>query len=287
MRIGFHVSIAGGISLSIKRALEVGCTTMQIFTHSPRAWNFPPITSDEAEAFKRARAKSGISPVFVHTSYLINLATPTDELFHKSVDALRTELLRADEIGAEYVVTHLGSASGCAKEESVLRVASGLRLVLDGLRTKSRLLLENTACERGDVGCSFEDIAEIIRLSRLDGLGVTVDTCHSYGAGYDLKHKEGLEETISIIQKSLGFDKVKLIHLNDSKHPLGSHRDRHEEIGLGELGTAAFRRILRHPKLRDIPFVMETPKSGPEDDIRNMAVALRLAGKAAVKTLEK
>jgi deoxyribonuclease-4 len=280
MRIGFHVSIAGGISLSIQRALDVGCTTMQLFTHSPRAWDFPPITSDEAEAFKRARAKSGISPVFVHTSYLINLASPNDELFHKSVAALRTELLRADEIGAEYVVTHLGSASGIDKNESMSRVASGLKLVFKGLKTTSQLLLENTACERGDVGCSFEDIAEIIRLSGLEGLGVTVDTCHSYGAGYDLKTKAGLEETIDIIEKSLGFDKVKLIHLNDSKHPLASHKDRHEEIGLGELGEAAFKRILRHPRLRDISFVMETPKSGPEDDIRNMAVALKLAGKA-------
>jgi len=284
MRIGFHVSIAGGISLSIGRALQVGCTTMQIFTHSPRAWSFPPITNDEAEAFKRARAKSGISPVFVHTSYLINLASPNGELFHKSVDALRTELLRADEIGAEYVVTHLGSASGIDNAESLLRVASGLRHVFYGLKTSSQLLLENTACERGDVGCSFEDIAEIIRLSGLDGLGVTVDTCHSYGAGYDLKTKEGLEETIDIIDKSLGFEKVKLIHMNDSKHPLGSHKDRHEEIGLGELGEAAFRRILRHPRLQYIPFVMETPKSGPEDDIRNMAVALRLAEKIAVKS---
>ena len=280
MRIGFHVSIAGGISLSIKRALDVGCTTMQIFTHSPRAWSFPPISPAEAKEFKKARKTSGISPVFVHTSYLINLASPNDELFHKSVEALRAELLRADEIGAEYVVTHLGSASGSEKKEAVLRVAAGLRLVFNGLKTSSRLLLENTACERGDVGCSFEDIAEIIRLSELDGLGVTVDTCHSYGAGYDLKHKKGLEETIAIIDKSLGFNKVKLIHLNDSKHPLGSRKDRHEEIGLGELGEAAFKRILHHPMLRDIPFVMETPKSGPEDDIRNMAVAMRLAGKA-------
>ena len=114
-----------------------------------------------------------------------------------------------------------------------------MRLVFDGLKTRSQLLLENTACERGDVGCSFEDIAEIIRLSGLEGLGVTVDTCHSYGAGYDLKHKAGLDETIAIIGKSLGFDTIKLIHLNDSKHPLGSHKDRHEEIGLGELGEAS------------------------------------------------
>ena len=281
MRIGFHVSIAGGIALSVKRALDFGCTTMQIFSHSPRMWAFPPINPEDAKAFREQRKASGIAPVFVHTSYLINLAATDNALFEKSIAALKEEMRRADILGAEYVVTHLGS-SGAPPKETVERVADGLRAAFNEERFKSMLLLENTACERGDAGCSFGEIGDIINKSGLTRIGVTLDTCHSYGAGYDLAHREGLEDTLSIIDGAIGLERLLLVHLNDSKHGLGSHRDRHQNIGMGMLGEDAFRLILNHPRLRDLPFVMETPKDTPDDDKRNMATVLRLREKEKV-----
>jgi deoxyribonuclease-4 len=277
--IGFHVSIAGGISLAVKRALDVGCTTMQIFTHSPRMWKLADIPEVEAEAFRSLREKSGIAPVFVHTSYLINVATTDRELYDKSVAALRSELLRADLLGAEYVVTHLGSVSGDGAHGATRRIADALKKVFDGMDSRAMLLIENTAGERGDVGSSYEEVAGIIDLSGLDNIGVTVDTCHSWGAGYDLSHGEGLDKAISVMEKSFGLEGLRLIHLNDSKYPLGSRRDRHQDIGQGEMGLGAFRLILNHPKLKGNPFIMETPKNAEEDDLRNMAVARSLIKK--------
>ena len=273
---GFHVSVAGGLVNAVPRAVEVGCTTMQIFTHSPRAWKFSDISQAAALEFMHARKNSGISPLFVHTSYLINLAAKDDTLYRRSIDALRTELLRADRIGAEYVVTHLGSASGSEPSEAMDRVSRALASAVDGLDVKTSLLLENTAGERGDVGYRFEDIADIIAGSGLSRLGVAFDTCHGFGAGYDIKTSKGLEAVLQEMEDTFGLSRLKLIHLNDSKHPIGSRRDRHEDIGGGEIGMAAFRLIINHPKLREIPFIMETPKASPADDLRNMAVFKKL-----------
>lgn len=279
-RYGFHVSIAGGIPLAVGRAEELGCTTMQVFSHSPRSWKLTDISKADSEAFKKSRRKSGITPLFVHTSYLINLASANDALYAKSIDALRTEMLRADTLGAEYVVTHLGSASGSPAMGAMSRVAAAIGRTLAGLKVKPRLLLENTAGESGDVGSRFEDMAWIMEHSGIKDIGVALDTCHAFGAGYDLKHKKGLEELIKAIDNAFGLDKVKLVHLNDSKFPLGSHKDRHEHIGKGMLGRAAFRMLLNHPRLRDLPFVMETPKTAPDDDARNMSVVKTLLMKA-------
>jgi len=276
MPIGFHVSIAGGLPLAVKRAVELGCGTMQIFSHSPRTWKLDDIPVQAAAEFRAAREEAGIAPLFVHTSYLINLASQDPALYKRSIDALRTEMLRADLIDAEYVVTHLGVCSSCGHEDGVRLVAEALALATDGLRTKTRLLLENTSGERGDIGYAFEDIAAIITMSGVDSLGVTVDTCHSYGAGYDIKSRKGLDGVVSLIERTFGLERVKLIHLNDSKGALGRRRDRHEHIGKGELGRQAFRNILNHPKLRDVPFIMETPKDSPDVDMVNMAVVRKL-----------
>lgn len=252
---------------------------MQIFSHSPRMWRLNDIPGQDAEAFRKSRAESGIAPVFVHTSYLINIATNDRELHDKSVEALKAELMRADLLGAEYVVTHLGSTSGDNARTVTRRVADALVKVSDGQEARAMLLIENTAGERGDVGSSYEEVSEIIRLSGLDNVGAAVDTCHSYGAGYDLKHREGLDEAIGAMEGSFGLSRLRLIHLNDSKYPLGSRRDRHQDIGQGEMGIEAFRMILNHPKLRGTPFIMETPKNTAEDDLRNMAVARSLIEK--------
>ncbi len=276
-KFGFHVSIAGGIPLAVERAAGLGCTTMQIFSHSPRTWKLEDIPDAVAGAFIKAREKSGISPLFVHTSYLINLASADEALYKRSIDALQAEMLRADAIGAEYVVTHIGSASGSEVPVAMKRVAGALSRALEGLNVKPRLLLENTAGKSGDVGYRFGEIAGIIEKSGLNGLGVVLDTCHGFAAGYDIKHKAGLEKTLGEMEGSFGLGRLKLIHLNDSKYPLGSRRDRHEHIGKGELGRAAIKRIINHPALRDLPFIMETPKKNPDDDKINMSVIRHLS----------
>lgn len=280
MLIGFHTSIAGGIPLAVERAKSLGCTTMQIFTHSPRVWAMKDIDPEDAQAFGKARKAAGIAPVFVHTAYLINLASRDEALYKRSVDMLRTEMVRADMLGAEYVVTHLGSASGHDPEQSKRRVADAIGAALEGLKVSARLLLENTAGERGDVGYDLDDIGEIIGMSGAGGAGVAIDTCHSFGAGYDIKTARGLDDFVARLDSAIGLDRLGLIHLNDSKHPLGSRRDRHENIGRGEIGRAAFGRIINHPELRDKPFVMETPKASDEDDRRNMALVRRLRKRA-------
>ena len=276
MRAGFHVSIAGGLVQAVGRAAELGCTTMQIFSHSPRAWKLIDITAPDAEEFRKARRKARISPLVVHTSYLINLASGDNSLYEKSIDALRAEMARAGIIGADYVVTHMGSASGSPPAAAMDRVSRALASALHGMDAFPALLLENTAGERGDVGFKFEDIARVIADSGLGGLGVTFDTCHGFGAGYDFRSKGGLDATLKDMDNTFGLERLRLIHLNDSKHPLGSRRDRHEDIGKGEIGMAAFRNIINHPKLRDLSFIMETPKSSPEDDLRNMSVLMKL-----------
>jgi len=276
MLIGFHTSIAGGIPLSVERAKALGCTTMQIFSHSPRAWELRDIPREDAKAFRAARNKAGIAPVFVHTSYLINLASRDEALYMRSIGALRDELLRAEMLGAEYVVTHLGSASGHDPAESSSRVAYALSSALEGLSVQTTLLLENTAGERGDVGHKLSDIGDIIEMTGIERIGVAIDTCHSFGAGYDIKSAKGLEGFVKEMDDAFGLGRLRLVHLNDSKHPLGSNRDRHENIGKGEIGRAAIGRIINHPLLRDLPFVMETPKAAPDDDMVNMTLVKKL-----------
>jgi len=272
MLAGFHVSIADGIDKAVDRAGELGINTMQIFTHSPRSWHWSEITEELAESFRFKRKDAGIAPVFAHTSYLINLASKDPELYAKSIAALRREILRADMLGIEYVVTHLGSASGSGRRAAEKRTAEALAETFDGLDTDTRLLLENTAGERGDVGYCFGGIARIIEMGGVNGLGVTFDTCHALGSGYDITTEAGLETLVKGMDDTFGLSRLKLIHLNDSKKPLASHRDRHEHIGRGHIGLAAFGRIVNHPVLRDIPFVMETPKASPQDDIENLRV---------------
>jgi len=276
MLAGFHVSIAGGIDKSADRAARLGINTMQVFTHSPRSWHWSVITDELAEEFKRKRFEAGIAPVFAHTSYLINLASSDPGLYRKSIEALKEELRRADMLGIEYVVTHLGSASGSKREEAERRTAEAIMMTFDGLDVKPRLLLENTSGSRGDVGYCFGGIARIIDMSGVEGLGVVFDTCHALGSGYDIVTPVGLEATVGGMESTFGLDRLKLVHLNDSKKPLASHRDRHEHIGKGYIGRAAFGRIINHPRLRDVPFVMETPMDEPGDDVRNLRLVRRL-----------
>jgi deoxyribonuclease IV len=269
-RLGVHTSIAGGLHLSLETANALGCHTLQIFSHNPRGWFVRGLIDEDVSLFKSLRLRFDISPVFIHSSYLINMASKDDVLNRKSVDLLIAELQRADVIGADYVILHAGSAAGDDERAARKRAIRALNRVSRSGKWKAGLLLENTAGERGDISSRLEDLAEIIEgvKGRLIS-GICFDTCHAYAAGYNIR--EGRVQIISAdIEKYIGFDKIRLIHLNDSKGAMGSGLDRHEHIGLGRIGKEGLGRFINHLPLRNIPLILETPKKQESDDPENL-----------------
>ncbi|MFN3478801.1 MAG: deoxyribonuclease IV [Thermodesulfovibrionales bacterium] len=275
-RIGVHTSIAGGIYLSIERARRLGCNTVQIFSHSPRSWALRKITKEEIQDFRRLRSLYDISPVYIHTSYLINLASSNKVVAEKSVELLSKEMEIADELGADYLVLHPGSASDSEK--------AGLERIIKNLKRslkrnyRSKLLLENTAGERGDLTSRIHQLARIIKsLNNKSIGGICIDTCHAFQGGYDISCDEGVTALIDEIKGEIGLDRLKLLHLNDSKKAFGSGVDRHEHIGKGSIGEKGFETLLNNPFLSNVPVILETPKENDEDDLRNLKVVRRLA----------
>jgi deoxyribonuclease-4 len=289
-RLGAHLSIAGGLPRAIDRAVASKCEALQIFTKSVGQWRARPLPDDEVVLFRRKAAESGIRPVVAHNSYLINIAAASPELRQQSIAALGEELDRADRLGLDALVMHPGSFTTGTEEQ-------GLELIADGLRTLLRhqpdsgvhILLEHTAGQGTNLGHRFEHLASII--ARLDGsprLGICLDTCHLLAAGYDLCTESGYRRTFRDLDRIVGLDRVKLIHLNDSKKPCGSRVDRHEHIGQGCLGLEPFRRLLNDHRFRSLPMVLETPKlDTPESrrrsdvdpwDARNLRTLRRMLG---------
>ncbi len=271
-KIGVHTSIQGGISLSIQRAHELGCTTIQIFSHNPRIWNVKQLKPEEVIRFKELRSIFDISPVFIHTSYLINIASKNLKLRNKSISLLSSELEIADEIGAEYVILHSGSSSGEDKDTSLKRSTNSLRELARRKKWKAKILIENTSGKSGDISSYFNDISEIINSvpECLIG-GICIDTCHAFAAGYDISTETGIKKITYELNKYIGFNMIKLIHLNDSKGNAGSGLDRHEHIGSGKIGIKGLGMFINYPSFRNIPVILETPKKKPEDDPDNIA----------------
>jgi len=271
MRLGFHVSISGGLSLAVQRAYELGCTTMQIFSRNPRGWTVKPLDKDDIEEFRKLRKEWDIGPVFVHTNYLINLASPKPDLYERSIEQFVIDLERTEHLGAEYLVTHLGSASGKEPEWMIERVAGALNLAMKLHRPKAMVLLENTAGEKGDVGYTLEQVREVLEgLKDASRVGICYDTCHGFAAGYDIRTKKGIDELAKNIDSTVGLPLLKGIHLNDCLREFASRVDRHWHIGEGKIGEEGFAAFLNHPAFRDIPKIMETPKETEEDDPRNL-----------------
>jgi deoxyribonuclease-4 len=235
----------------------------------------------EIERFRQGREKAKIFPLTIHASYLINLASTDDVLFEKSISALEEELQRGDQLGADYLVAHVGSNAREGLRFGILRVAEALKRVKPG-PVKTRLLLENTAGERGDIGSKMEELAEILNLfnSQADRpIGICLDTCHAFAAGYDISHRKGVASWVEAIESTVGLDRVNLLHVNDSKKGLGCRVDRHEHIGRGKIGLKGFEAIVQHPRLSRIPMILETPKEQEGDDRRNISVLHKLSGK--------
>lgn len=271
-RFGIHLSISGGVARAAERACELGCDTFQIFSRNPRTLKAKPIDPDDAAAFRAAVLKSGIRPVVIHVNYLINVASPKDDTYQLSVDALTDELARADALGAELVVMHPGNHLGSGVEAGAARIASAIDRAYEYTQASARLCLENMAGAGTEIGTAFAQLRMIMDMAQYGPrLGVCFDTCHAYGAGYDVATAHGLRATVEEIESALGIDRVVAVHANDSKGQLGAGKDRHEHIGDGMIGLAGFRNILACPELAGLPFILETPVDSPDDQVRDLA----------------
>ena len=277
VKLGLHLSIAGTIDRVVDRAVERGCDTLQMFSCNPRGWRSKELGFREVEGFRRKLKQSGVWPVFIHTSYLLNLASPKEDVYRKSVEALGDELRRAGELGAPYVVTHLGSHLGHGKREGFKRIIASVNNSFSEVDNEVVLLLENTAGTRNSTGSSFEDIEYIAsRIKDRERIGVCLDTAHAFAAGYDLVSRGAVEHTLRRFDDTIGLKELKLVHLNDSKKGLGSRLDRHEHIGMGKIGERGFRNILKSPLVR-LPLILETPVDDRRSDVENLRVVRELA----------
>ncbi|QDU89863.1 Endonuclease 4 [Pirellulimonas nuda] len=264
--LGAHMSIAGGYYKAVDAAAKAGCQCVQLFTKNNNQWRAKPIVEDDVRRFAAAMAEQQIGHPISHASYLINLASPAQELWTKSIDAMIVELLRAEQLGVPYVVVHPGAYTTSSEAEGIARVAAALDEVHgQAPGCKSQLLLETTAGQGSCLGCTFEQLAGMIDASAdPDRLGVCLDTCHVFAAGYAIGDPKSYRATMTRFGKLIGHDKLKALHLNDSLKPLGSRVDRHAHIGRGELGLEPFRLLLNDRRFKKTPMYLETPK-GEED----------------------
>ena len=280
-RLGVHTGIGGGLHNSIKEAVAKGCLTWQIFSRNPRGWAARNLAEEEIRLFRESRAESGLGPCIIHSCYLINLAAPSPEIRAKSIVAFRDEITRSLAIGADYLVFHPGSGRGAAVAQSIENCASAIQEAAQGLEAPIRksgfhILIENTAGQGDQIGRSFEQVRDIMALCPDLPMGMCLDTAHSFAAGYDWRDEQSTKRALTLLGKTVGFDRVKAVHFNDSKAPFNSQVDRHWHIGRGEIGSPGLARLLNHPKLRKLPFILETPQDDECDDLKNLAVARTL-----------
>jgi deoxyribonuclease-4 len=275
MKLGVHVSIAGHIYEAADRAAQLGCNTFQIFSRNPRGWETTDLDPKDAEEFKKRCRAHKISPVVVHIPYLINLCSPEDGLWKKSLDAYIEDIKRADMLGADYFVTHLGSPKGNGVEYGIARFSKGMNEAIARAKPKLMILLENTAGSGDSLGSKFEHIRAIMDKVR-GKLGVCLDTAHAFEAGYNDSTGAGLDAMVKEIDRVIGAEKIKVVHFNDSRSELGSRYDRHWHIGKGNIGTQGMKRIISHPKLKDCAFILETPKETDKDDKMNLAAVRKM-----------
>ena len=276
--LGAHVSIAGTMDSAVDRALELGCTTFQIFTRNPRGWRYKRLKKKEVEAFSQRTLSCGFRVFAAHMPYLPNLASHDRKIRDRSLRALKTELLRCGALGIPYLVTHLGSHMGKGLEEGQRRVALACNRALEDVQNDVVLLLENTAGTKNSLGSSFEHIRSIMELIYLpERIGVCFDTSHGFAAGYDLRDSEAVERTMEEFDRAIGLDRLRMVHLNDSKVDLNKHADRHEHIGLGFIGKKGISAIISHKSLAKLPFVLETPVDERGDTASDLARVREIA----------
>lgn len=270
-RIGAHVSISGGISLSIARALSLGCEAFQVFTRNQRQWGPKPLDDEQIISFKEELLLSQMGPVVSHGSYLINPAAPEETVRQRSIDAMVDELSRCYSLGIDRLVIHPGSHKGAGSKKGIETIASTIDEAFEKLdREGPMLLLETTAGQGTGIGSRFEDLSKIIdTLSFRERIGVCLDTAHMHAAGYNLTTPDSYSSTIEELDSLIGAESVKCIHLNDSKKELGSKVDRHDNLGDGTMGLVPFEMLVNEKRFMDVPMILETP-GGDESYMKNL-----------------
>ena len=272
MQIGAHVSISGSIANAVSNAVERKCNAFQIFTRSPRSWFAKELDQEEVNEFKERLASSDIDrfATTAHMPYLPNLSSPDKEGYDKSIKTMIKEVERCNSLGIPYLVTHLGSHRGTGEEKGIKRLVDALNKVAE-VDADVTILLENTAGQKNSVGSNFEQWAEIFsKCKQKNRFGVCFDTCHAFAAGYDLRKKQNVEKTLKDFDKLIGFENLKILHLNDSKGMLNENRDRHEHVGLGQIGEEGMSEIIRIMNKKNIPMILETPIDEKRDDFGNI-----------------
>ena len=270
MRVGLHVSIAGGLHRAVERAVKLGCEALQLFLCNPRSWRTAPLDEDSVERFRAARKANGLGPLVVHMPYLPNLASTDLALYERSIDSLRENLDRCDAVGADFLVTHMGKGD---ERDGGERMVEAIKRAWGERDRNVSLLLENTAGQGRETGHRLKKLVEVFeQIPFRDKCGFCIDICHAFAAGYAVHNRRGLARFLRRVEDLTELQNVRLLHLNDALRPLGSRVDRHQHIGKGEVGIEGFKRIVNHPRFRDLPGILETPRKTDEDDLRNLSV---------------
>jgi deoxyribonuclease IV len=267
--LGSHLSIAKGFDQAVYEAQSLECNALQIFTKNASTWKEREISDPELERFHHAKQETGIDIIASHTSYLINLASEASEIRKKSIQALKAEMIRASKFDLSYVVIHPGAHKGAGVNQGLNRIVEGLDIVFDQLTTNiPLLLLETTAGQGSNLGSCFGHLSTIMeKVTSSERLGICMDTSHIFAAGYDIRTDESFDNTMKAFESTIGFQHLRLFHLNDSKKELGSRIDRHEHIGQGFIGTSAFKRIMNDLRFISVPKIIETPKENNMDQV--------------------
>jgi deoxyribonuclease IV len=283
MKIGAHVSTAGGISKAVERGVEIGCETIQIFGSSPQSWAFKPVPQAEIKAFHKKSAEANLGSVYLHAIYLINLGTSNKDNLEKGIASLINYMNLAADIGAGAVIFHPGSHRGAGYDGVFSQTADSIKRVLDNSREGPCLCLENMAGMGQHIGAKFEELGQILKAVASPRLRICLDTQHSFAAGYDLTTPKGIEMMITEFDEAIGLEKLAAVHANDSKQPCGSGVDRHDNIGEGLIGEAGFEAIMSNPAFRGVPFFLEVPGyEGKGPDQRNVETLKKIRQKVGV-----
>lgn len=268
--LGAHMSIADKMSLAIERGESIGCSAIQIFTKSNRQWHAKPIKDEDATSFKKAWKDSSIQSIIAHASYLINIGSPNEEIEKKSIHALELELNRCAQLDIPYLILHPGSHTKTDEDSCLARISGNINKVL-AVTSGCTILLETMAGQGTNVGYSFDHLAQIIKkVEHKNRIGVCFDTCHAFAAGYEFRTEKSYALMWEQFDKTIGINKLKAIHINDSQQDIGSRVDRHTDIGKGKIGLKAFELLCNDPRFFDIPKVLETPKKDLSDDKKNL-----------------
>ena len=280
MQVGLHVSIAGSIDRAVDNAVATECSAFQIFTRNPRGWAAKPLTSSDATNFKEKLAKTKIDrfATVAHMPYLPNLSSPEDDPFARSLESLIDEAKRCSKLGIPYLVAHLGSHKGKGDEKGIEMLVKAFTKAAKDTSDDVMILLENTAGQKNSVGSDLDQLGSILsQLKPAKRFGICFDTCHGFAAGYDMSTEKGAATTLEKLDKTIGFEHLKILHLNDSKGELGSNLDRHEHIGLGHIGEKGLGYIIKAINRKKIPIILETPIDERRDDVGNLKKVKELA----------